>query len=129
MTEKVAEAQQQWDHLMQQVIDLNHANLRGSEVKVSLDQMLKTQIKLDKKITEMKNCHTEIHQLKLKLFTALTEKHLQTSSSDSSTDFYALSPQTLHLCEKLLNSEKLSNEKSPTFEAWQLQMKLKLISN
>ena len=73
------------------MIDLNYVNLRDSEVKVSLDQMLKTQIKLDKKITEIKDCHTEIHQLKLKLLTALTEKHLRTPSSDSSTDFYHLS--------------------------------------
>ena len=46
---------------MQQVIDLNCANLRGSEVKVSLDQMLKMQIKFDEKIMKIKNCHTEIY--------------------------------------------------------------------
>ena len=56
MTEKVTEAQQQRNHLAQQVIDLNHANLRDSEAEVSLDEMHKTQIKLDEKITEMKGC-------------------------------------------------------------------------
>ena len=76
MIEKVIEAQQQRDHLTQQVINLNHANLRDSEMKVALDQMLETQIKLDKMIMKVKNCHTEIYQLKLKLFAVLTEKHL-----------------------------------------------------
>ena len=129
MTEKVTEAQQQQDHLTQQVIDLNHTNLRGSEAEVSLDQMLETQIKLNKKITEVKDCHAEIYQLKLKLFTALTEKHLQTLSLNSSTDFYHLSPWTLRLSEKISGPEKLSDKKSSTFEAWQLQMKLKLTDN
>ena len=76
MTEKVMEAQQQQNHLMQQVIDLNYTNLRDLKAEVSLDQMLKTQIKLNKKITEVKNCQTKIHQLKLKLSAALREKQL-----------------------------------------------------
>ena len=73
---------------MQQIIDINYANLRDLETEVSLDQMLETQIKLNKKITEVKNCHAEIYQLKLKLFTVLTEKHLWTLSLDSLRDFY-----------------------------------------
>ena len=56
MTEKVIKAQQQQNHLMQQVIYLDCANLRGLETEVSLNQMLETQIKLDKKVTEVKNC-------------------------------------------------------------------------
>ena len=129
MTEKVTEVQQQQNYLTQQIIDLKHANLKGLETEVSLDQMLETQIKLNKKIMKMKDCHTEIYQLKLKLFTVLTEKYLWTSSLDSSTDFYHLSLWTSHLSEKISDSEKLSNKKSPTFKAWQLQMKLKLINN
>ena len=78
--------------------------------------MLETQIKLDKKIIKMKDCHTEIHQLKLKLSAVLIEKYLQTLSSDSSTDFYHPSSQTPRLSEKIPNSEKLSDEKSSTFE-------------
>ena len=49
--------------------------------------MLETQIKLDEKITEIKNYYTKIRQLKLKLSAVLTEKHLQTSSLNSFTDF------------------------------------------
>ena len=78
--------------------------------------MLETQIKLNKKITEMKDCYTEICQLKLKLFAVLTEKHLRTPLSDSSTDFYYLPSQTSYLSEKISDPKKLSDEKSPTFE-------------
>ena len=76
---------------MQQIIDLNHVNLRDSEIKVSLDQMIETQTQLDEILTEIKTCHAEIYQLKLKLFTVLTEKHLQTLLLNSFTDFYYLS--------------------------------------
>ena len=129
MTEKMTEAQQQRDHLTQQVIDLNHANLRGLEAEVSLDQMLETQTKLDKKITEIKDCHAEIRQLKLKLSAALTEKYLRTLLLNSPTDFYPPSPWTPRLSENISDSKKLSDKKSPTFEAWQLQIKLKLTNN
>ena len=78
--------------------------------------MLKTQIKLDKKIIEMKDCYTEIYQLKLKLSAALTEKHLWTSSLNSLSDFYHSPSQTLRLSEKISDFRKLSNEKSFTFE-------------
>ena len=77
----------------------------------------------------MKDCHAEICQLKLKLSAALTEKHLRTPLPDSPTDFYRPPPQTPRLSEKILNPEKLSDEKSPTFEAWQLQIELKLTGN
>ena len=73
------------------MINLNHANLRGSETEISLNQMLKTQIKLNKKIMKMKNCQAEIHQLKLKLSVVLIEKQLQTSLLNSPLDFYNLS--------------------------------------
>ena len=88
MTGKVTETQQQQNHLAQQVKDLNHSNLRHKETEASLDNMLETQIKLDKKITEVKECQAEIRQLKLKLFTILTEKQLQTLSLNSPLDFY-----------------------------------------
>ena len=91
--------------------------------------MLETQTQLDKKITEIKDCHAEIRQLKLKLSAALTEKHLRTSPPDSPTDFYPPPPWTPRLSEKISDPEKLSDKKSPTFEAWQLQMKLKLTGN
>ena len=56
MTEKVTEAQQQQNYLAQQVIDLNCANLKDLETEISLDQILETQIKLNKKIMKIKNC-------------------------------------------------------------------------
>ena len=129
ITEKVTEAQQQQNYLTQQIIDLNCANLRDLEVKISLGQMLETQIKLNKKIIKVKNYQAEICQLKLKLSVTLTEKQLQTLLLDLSIDFYNLFFWTLHLSEKISDSKKLSDKKSSTFKAWQLQMKLKLISN
>ena len=129
MTEKVTEAQQQWDHLAQQIIDLNNANLRDSEIKISSDQMLKTQIKLNQKIIKVKDCQAEIYSLKLKLFTVLTEKQLRTLSLNLLSDFYNPSLWALHLSKKILDSEKLSDKKSSTFKTWQLQIKLKLTDN
>ena len=60
MTERVTKAEQQSDHLAQQVINLNCANLRDLETEISLDQMLETQIKLNKKIMKIKNYQAEI---------------------------------------------------------------------
>ena len=76
MIKKIAEAQQQQNYLTQQIIDLKCVNLKDLETEISFNQMLEMQIKLDKNIIKINDCQAKIYQLKLKLFTVLTEKQL-----------------------------------------------------